>query len=169
MCAFVMQNAALLLSAEADAVRSMLMEGIRRSLSATAQQLGVSMRELSSTFICVLTDGRQYLAAHLGDGAVLAERRGALNVLSFPQNGSSRSRTPLTTMPLAERYLRICRESCDDISIIWIMTDGAMAEVFGENYGLAGEKLSLPMIRRRLSSGCEDDATYGYISWREEP
>lgn len=97
---------------------------------------------------------------------ILAMRAGYLNVLSFPMNGSTKRTTALTTMLTAEQHLRIKRIPCDSISIIWLMTDGAMYQVFEEYYGLKGEKLSISLIRQKLSEGNADDATYGFIKWR---
>lgn len=137
-----------------------------RSLSRTVAFRNVEYSELSSTMLCTLTDGKKCLVLHMGDGVILAVRDGYLNVLSFPMNGSSKRSTALTTMTTAEQHLRIQKVSCDSISVIWLMTDGAMYNVFQENYGLNGEELSMQLIRNKLSDGNDDDATYGYIKWR---
>lgn len=165
MCSFLMDNAAMLFEEDPDQIRSQAMRCIRDSLKKTAEQQNVKYSELSSTLLCFLTDGRSFLTIHLGDGVILAERDGCINVLSFPMNGDSKRSTALTTMITAEQHLRVCKETCEMISIVWMMTDGAMYEVFQENYGLEGEQLSVPMIQRKLLSP-NDDATYGFIKWR---
>lgn len=167
MCEYMLKLAVELFESDVEAIRSILMSSIMRSLDSTAQNLNISYFELSSTFIGVLTDGKQYISAHLGDGVVLAERIEALNVLSFPENGSNRRQTALTTMSFAEKHLRIRKESCENINVIWVMTDGAMYEVFDDNFGLAGEKLSMSMIKKRILNNNSDDATYGFIKWRD--
>jgi len=166
VCDYLMDNAAMLLEEDSAKIRSQAVLYIRDSLKKTAEQQNVNYSELSSTLMCFLTDGRKYLTIHLGDGVILAERDGCLNVLSFPMNGDSKRSTALTTMMNFEHHLRVCKETCELISIVWMMTDGAMYEVFQENYGLGGEKLSVPMIRGKLLSA-NDDATYGYIKWRK--
>ena len=168
ICGFMMQNAGELFTSDEETIHKRLDECIKHSLDKTSRLQRVELSELASTLICVLTDGRDYLIVHLGDGCVTAERGGYFNVLSFPQNGAIRQSTALTTMPAAGKYLRIQKGSCSDISIFWVMTDGAMAEIFERNYGLNGEKLSMPMIRRRLANGSSDDATYGYITWNTD-
>ena len=167
VCAYMLTSAVTLLESDTEAIRNMLMLSIRHSLESTAQRLNIPYSELSSTFIGVLTDGKNYIISHLGDGVVLAERKGTLNVLSFPENGFSRRQTALTTMTLSEKHMRIRKESCDNINDIWIMTDGAMYEVFEDNYGLAGEKLSMNLIKKKILNKNSDDATYGYIKWRD--
>lgn len=163
LCRYMMHNADTLFQAEEQPLTNMIMERIKHSLDKTVRLQNVEFNELSSTLICLLTDGVQYLIVHLGDGCVCAIRCGAFNVLSFPQNGSSRQSTALTTMPLAKSYIRTYKGKCSDIVIFWLLTDGAMYKVLGDKYELNGEKLSMPMIRRRLSDGHSDDATYGYI------
>ena len=161
---FFMNNATMLFEENSDQIRSQAMHCIRESLKKTSREQNVNYSELSSTLLCFLTDGKNYITIHLGDGVILAERDGCLNVLSFPMNGESKFSTSLTTMMTAEHHLRVCKGTCEKISIVWLMTDGAMYEVFQENYGLGGDKLSIPMIQRKLLSP-NDDATYGYIEW----
>ena len=166
LCDYLIENASNLFKQNEEQIRKQVMSCIRQSLSKTAKHQNVAVSELSSTLLCVLTDGVNCLLLHLGDGVILAVREGYLNVLSFPMNGNSKRSTALTTMITAEQHLRIQKVSCDSISIVWLMTDGAMYKVFQENYGLNGDNLSMPMIRQKLSDGNEDDATYGYIKWR---
>ena len=165
---YLIENAERLFDDDESAIREKIVFQIKKSLNKTVTLQEVDYSALSSTLICVLTNGDNCLLLHLGDGVILAKRKGTLNVLSFPRNGTSKRSTPLTTMDSPELHLRIQKESCKDISIIWMMTDGAMYEVFKENYGLNGEELSLPLIRTRLSDHNSDDATYGYIKWRRE-
>lgn len=165
---YLLDNAYKLIESEEFQIREKIMSCVRHSLKKTVEMQNAEYSELSSTLICVLTNGEKYLTLHLGDGVILAYREGALNVLSFPMNGSSRRSTALTTMVTAEQYLRIRKELCGSINIIWAMTDGAMYEVFQENFGLNGGKLSMPMIRAKLSVKNADDATYGYIKWRNK-
>lgn len=166
LCDYLIENASNLFEQNEEQIRKQVMSCIRQSLSKTVKHQNVAVSELSSTLLCVLTDGVNCLLLHLGDGVILAVREGYLNVLSFPMNGNSKRSTALTTMTTAEQHLRIQKVSCDSISIVWLMTDGAMYKVFQENYGLNGDSLSMPMIRQKLSDGNEDDATYGYIKWR---
>lgn len=166
ICDYLMDNASFLFEQNEEGIRKQTMSCINQSLAKTAEHQNVPISELSSTLLCVLTDGTNCLILHLGDGVILAVREGYLNVLSFPMNGNSKRSTALTTMITAEQHLRIQKVSCDSISIVWLMTDGAMYKVFQENYGLNGDSLSMPMIRQKLSDGNEDDATYGYIKWR---
>lgn len=163
---YLLEHADRLIGSDELQVRSEIMECIRQSLSRTVAFRNVEYSELSSTMLCILTDGNKCLVLHMGDGVILAVRDGYLNVLSFPMNGSSKRTTALTTMITAEQHLRIQKISCDSISVIWLMTDGAMYKVFQENYGLNGEELSMQLIRKKLSDGNDDDATYGYIKWR---
>ncbi len=168
ICDYLIENADALLIQEEAQIRKQVMKNILNSLNKTAEYHNVALTDLSSTLICVLTNGETCLSLHLGDGVILAERKGFLNVISFPMNGSTRQSTALTTMMNAENYLRIRRESCEIINIIWLMTDGTMYEVFQENYGLNGQKLSMSMIHDKLANRNSDDATYGYIKWRKE-
>lgn len=165
---YLIEKSDVLLALNECAIRDKIVFQIEQSLNKTVKIQNADYTELSSTLICVLTNGKQCLLLHLGDGVILAERKGTLNVLSFPENGTSKRVTPLTTMDTPELYLRVLKEDCIDISIIWVMTDGAMYEVFQENYGLNGEDLSMPLIRTKLSDNNSDDATYGYIKWRRE-
>ena len=167
VCEFLIGQADSIIRNDESQIRSQVMECIRQSLDTTAKLRNVDCSELSSTLLCVLTNGEECLVLHMGDGVILAIRNGYLNVLSFPMNGSSRYSTALTTMTNAQQYLRVQKLSCDTISKIWLMTDGAMYEVFQDNYYLKGGSLSMPMIRKILSDGNEDDATYGYIQWRK--
>lgn len=162
---YLLEHADKLSESEEHQVRLEVMECILQSLHKTVKLRNVDYSELSSTLLCVLTDGQKCLTLHMGDGVILAMRAGYLNVLSFPMNGNNRHSTSLTTMLTAERHLRIKKVSCEPISIIWLMTDGVMYEVFQENYGLNGEELSMPLIRRKLSAGNKDDATYGFVKW----
>lgn len=165
---YLIENADELLIDNECTIREKIVLQIEQSLNKTVAILEVAYTDLSSTLICVLTNGDKCLLLHLGDGVILAKRKGTLNVLSFPKNGTSKRSTALTTMDSPDLHLRIQKESCKDIGIIWLMTDGAMYEVFQENYGLNGEELSIPLIRTKLAANNSDDATYGYIKWRIE-
>ena len=163
---YLLEHADGLIESNELQVRSEVMNCIRQSLSRTVKFQIVDYFDLSSTMLCVLTDGNRCMVLHMGDGVVLAVRDGYLNVLSFPMNGKSKRSTALTTMITAEQHLRIQKMSCESISVIWLMTDGAMYKVFQENYGLNGEELSMSLIRQKLLDGNDDDATYGFIKWR---
>ena len=163
---FFLDNADELIENEERTIRSEIKKCINHSLNKTMQIQNVEYSELSSTLLGILTDGRRCLLLHIGDGVILAVREGYLNVLSFPMNGNSSKTTALTTMDSLEQHLRIKKITCDSISILWLMTDGAMYEIFQENFDLNGEILSMPMIRTKLSGRNIDDATYGYIKWR---
>ncbi len=165
---YLIENACALINNDEVQIREKVVSCIQHSLDKTVAIRGVNYSDLSSTLICILTDGEKCVLLHIGDGVILTERTGALNVLSFPRNGVSKQSTALTTMDTLETHLRIRKELCEDMDIIWVMTDGAMYEVFQENYGLNGEKLTMPMIRAKLAAGHSDDATYGYIQWRNE-
>lgn len=165
---YLINNADELLMDNDLVVQEKIVSQITLSMNKTVAIQDVAYTELSSTLICVLTNGNECLLIHLGDGVILAERKGTLNVLSFPKNGTSKRSTALTTMNSFGSHLRIQKESCKDIDIIWVMTDGAMYEVFQENYGLNGEDLTIPLIRSKLAANNSDDATYGFIKWRND-
>lgn len=165
---FLMQNFSRLLdySVNICEVRNQINNTIKNSLCKTSVIRKTDYNELSSTLMFVLTDGRNYLLGHLGDGVILAQRSATVNVLSFPHNGRTYSETYLTTMPDYSEYLRTERTECGSIISFWLMTDGAMFRVFQDNFGLSENKLTIKLIEDKLKNGHEDDATFGFITWR---
>lgn len=149
-------------------VKDQITDIIKNSLNRTSAIQKISYKELSSTLMFILTDGSDYLLGHLGDGVILAQRSETVNVLSFPHNGRTYNETYLTTMPNVNEYLRMERKHCGSISSFWIMTDGAMFKVFQDNFGLPENELTINLIEDKLKYGHKDDATFGFITWRNK-
>lgn len=165
---FLMRNFSQLLDISVNIydVRNQINSTIKNSLLRTSVICKAEYNELSSTLMFVLTDGKKYLLGHLGDGVILAQRSETVNVLSFPHNGRTYSETYLTTMPDYSEYLRTERNDCGSVLSFWLMTDGAMFRVFNDNFGLPENRLSVELIENRLKNGHKDDATFGFITWR---
>jgi len=167
---FLMQNFRKLLDSDVPVcdVKGQINVTIKNSLNKTSEIQNINFEELSSTLMFILTDGKDYLLGHLGDGVILAQRSETVNVLSFPHNGRTYNETYLTTMPNAGEYLRMERNHCESISSFWIMTDGAMFKVFQDNFGLPENELTINLIEEKLRKGHKDDATFGFITWRKK-
>lgn len=168
ICHLLLGQAENFFSMSYDSIRNAVVLQLQKSLRKTALQQNVLLGELSSTLMFALTDGKQFLLGHLGDGAIIGEHGGRWNVLSFPQNGEYANITYLSTMPAVERHLRLHRSQCAGIHRIWLLTDGAMYAAFQPGFSIAKDTTLEKAIHSVDTKEINDDATYGYISWKEE-
>jgi serine/threonine protein phosphatase PrpC len=119
-----------------DEIQYELIRVIRGTLSGLSQAYQEDITAFSSTIVAVAvdTDSKDYLAIHLGDGAILGVKRetGAF-MLSAPENGITHQYTWLTTSPNALRHLRIYRGSVKNLERLILLTDGATMLCRGGN------------------------------------
>ena len=149
-------------------IKRVVIDCIIEKLRLLAKEQEVNYYSLSSTVMLLISNGIEYIICHLGDGTIFAEYSSWINVLSFPQNGIQNNRTPLTTMNSAEIYLRVKKEKCNKINALWAMTDGAISELFPVIYEFHTNSFTMPYIIGVIDGKNVDDATFGFISWRNE-
>jgi serine/threonine protein phosphatase PrpC len=96
----------------------------RDRIGVSAGRLGLAPRDFATTVVLVVSDGRETLCAHVGDGAavVRSSSDGEWSALSWPEHGEYASTTYfLTDDP--EPRVRISRSSVA-IDRMVLMTDG---------------------------------------------
>ncbi len=167
ICHTLIGAAAALFAMSEQEINTFIIERMQRSLQKTADVQQTVVRELSSTLLFVLTDGRRYIIGHLGDGVIIGEREHCWDILSFPQNGTTSKSTFLTTMPAVERHFRIHCMECGNLHRIWLMTDGTMYAAFGANFSLPAGSTLQTVLDGIAMQKTDDDATYGYVAWKE--
>jgi hypothetical protein len=95
----------------------------RGALVREASARGVPLAALSCTVVAVVAVGDRVAVAHIGDGAVLARRRGGdLSVLSAPERGEHANETFFLTSSSWESHLRVGLH--EGIEALCALTDG---------------------------------------------
>lgn len=168
LCKNVLSLGDLIFGMSVNEIKRLVIDSVIENLHLLAKQQDVNYYSLSSTLMLLVSNGIEYIICHLGDGTIFAEKSNIINVLSFPQNGSQNNQAPLTTMNSAELYLRVKKGNCNNVNALWAMTDGAISELFPVIYEFHSNGFTMPYIKDTIKGRNADDATFGYISWRNK-
>ena len=97
---------------------------VRDLLASVAQRRGAALREFASTLVCLLSNGKNSIVCHVGDGCVVMKRAAPEGWIaaSWPEQGEYASTTFFMTDE-AELRLRISRFD-DEIKAASLFTDG---------------------------------------------
>ena len=81
--------------------------------------------EFSATLLFVVTDGKEILTGHIGDGNILcAKGDGTAAYYSEEENAGSADRTFFTVSPDAKAHLRLTLLPADDVTNVMLYSDG---------------------------------------------
>jgi len=99
-------------------------DSCRDRISATAQRHNITARDFATTVVMIVTDGKDSLVLHIGDGAIVGRDRASCGwtALSWPENGEYASTTYFLTDEAGPRA-RIGRFQ-HDVDRIAVFTDG---------------------------------------------
>lgn len=99
---------------------------IRRELYKICEQYHIRLEQVQSTLLAAAIDckNKRYMALHLGDGIICVEVNGQKQIASYPENGSSRFETKLTSMIPVSESIRVYRGNLEDITGIFLLSDG---------------------------------------------
>lgn len=114
-----------LFSLPEETIKSCLIRYVGSDLKKIAKRKKVDVRELSSTLLFLVTDGREYLCGHIGDGIIGGILGEEGLVLSMPERGEFANNTFFTTSPEKRRHLRIHRGSVGEAECFFLMSDGS--------------------------------------------
>lgn len=97
---------------------------IRDQITIASQKRDLVMRDFATTLVACISDGRNTIAVHIGDGTIVGRlaKNELWQSLSWPEHGEYASTTYFLT-DTSEVKLRISRYS-DSIDRIVLMTDG---------------------------------------------
>jgi len=107
----------------------------RRTLEKESQEHGISCEEFACTLLVVVIRRDRVSVAHVGDGAVVGELNGKLELISEPEKSEYINETTFLTCEDWESALRITEEK--EFNSLAIFTDGIQRGVLvkqGENY-----------------------------------
>jgi len=110
-----------------------LLSNIKQLLTEKSEDLGVALKELSSTLLFVSVKNNNYIAGHIGDGLIGCYLDGNTEVLSFPENGEYSNQTYFTTSKKAKDYFRIYKGELSSINGFILMSDGSYESLFDKN------------------------------------
>lgn len=113
-----------------DAGREKIVGAVVASVTEDARALGASVSDFASTLLFVAVKGERYLAAHLGDGVIVAERSGERTVLSHPQRGEHVNETVFVTSRGAAAQLLLDRGTLGAVSAFAVMSDGSAESLY---------------------------------------
>ena len=103
---------------------------LQSALDAVRERFG-DLRPACTALLAVMADDGRWMAAHLGDGVILAlEDLLTGTVLSLPENGSSLSATYFLSGPDPLKHLRIYRGDAAQASYLLLSSDGASALLY---------------------------------------
>lgn len=119
-----------LLLARPDAVRRRLSAVLQPALRTIASQLGAPPEALATTILAFAADNSgRYLCAHLGDGCILLQPKGApadsVSVISSPSCVAGTHATDLTMNADMMRHLKVYQSLLPTSGKFLLLTDGA--------------------------------------------
>lgn len=150
-----------------DELPCLLMQRVRKALSALMRERGGCFSDYASTLLALAMEpsAGRYVLLHLGDGcAVSIPKDAEPRILSAPENGFSGRETWLTTSSNAVAHFRLSFGRMDAGNRILLMSDGAGSLCRGKNIPRQARNLlcggSAGEIREYLkATQPEDDAS----------
>ena len=114
-------------------IKENLLDVLRQKIEQKAIENNARMDDYMSTLMFFVSDGRQYIAANLGDGMIgCMDSDGNGTVISSPEKGKYVNQSYFVTQPDSYEHLRIERGTYDPEKVYFLMTDGS-AECLYDN------------------------------------
>ena len=117
-----------------DIQRDRITKGFQIVLSKTASDAGVSLGDLSTTFLAVVakiaSDQLHFRIIHLGDGVGACLSGSGEVIVSRPDNGEHANETTFVTSRNAENSMRITRGTVPRGSGVILMSDGSGSSLY---------------------------------------
>lgn len=165
---YLFLNYKKLLNASDSYIQNEVISVVSFALTEKAKEKDLkNISNFGSTLLFLLSDGKQYLIGHLGDGVIMGSFNGRLTVISFPENGEYPNSTFLTTSFDAQKHLRIIRGELLDFDGFLLLTDGIFPNLFNKGYVLKNPNGLDSALSTAISSVHYDDASYLKITWRK--
>lgn len=123
-------------------------------LNGTASRLACGLKDLASTFLCVVITEDFFVAVHIGDGSIGAQRNGQLEVLTQPDNGDFANVTTFVTSKNAVASAQVVSGDIKDYSGFILMSDWTADSLYDYDLG------SLARACRTLLRILADAPTY---------
>lgn len=168
VCHYLTNNFSRLYSISSNEIRAEIMKFIHTELDILSEKYQSPKSQFASTLIFAATDGKIYIAGHLGDGCIICMYENDWNVMSFPQNGKNTKSTYLTTTFSSENHLRIQRGECRNITGFLLASDGILPYVFGSSFAYPGYISLIQAFDEAAGLKTKDDASYISVCIRKE-
>lgn len=108
-----------------ETIKSRMITSVTRSLNEVARKKKVGVKDLSSTLLFLITDSRDYIYGHIGDGVIGGTVGEESLVISLPERGEFANNTFFTTSPEKKKHLRIHRGQVGGADSFFLMSDGS--------------------------------------------
>lgn len=163
-CSYLMKHKKELFNAlNIPRLRYKFTKGLYRHLRRYAQKRAYPLFTFGSTLLFVITDGRNYISGHIGDGAILCERKKGYNVISFPDGFDNK--TYLTTSFFSYKHFRIHYGECDQIQSFMLISDGIISSMFYDYYQIRYPGTLLVAAKKSVLMPHDDDASFISCEW----
>ena len=112
-------------------IAKVISTNIIRLLTKKSCELGIELKDLSSTLLFVALRKGKYIAGHLGDGVIgKLEEDQTLSVLSHPDNGEYMNQTYFTTSTDVLTHIRIYKGYIKEETGFILMSDGSAESLY---------------------------------------
>ncbi len=123
-------------------LKAIIIDYVIKDMSSLALRLSCSIRDLSCTLLFVyvrISGGKtQYIAGHIGDGAIIAFKEGVSSVLSSPTSGEFVNETYFITHPKAKDIIKIFTGNESSRTGFLLMSDGVEHSLLNRKTGEVG-------------------------------
>lgn len=113
-----------------DNTKNIILIKLQSYLACTAYVMNIDFNELSSTLLFVAVKDNQFIAGHIGDGAIGILNGENVEVLSHPDRGEYANVTYFITGSDAYNHFRIQKGELKDITGFILMSDGAADSLY---------------------------------------
>ncbi len=103
---------------------------IANHINSIALKNSVEVKELSSTLLFVATNGKKYIAGHIGDGLIACIKNNKIEMFSDADNDMYSNFTFFTTSDDLKNHFRIYKGDLGNISSFILMSDGTSDVMF---------------------------------------
>ena len=107
-----------------------LVNSLKEALNNKANELKISIQDLSTTLLFVAIKNNKYIAGHIGDGLIGSFHNDGAKVFSSPENGEHGNETFFISQNNATDHFRIYKGNLKSIKGFILMSDGSYDNLY---------------------------------------
>ena len=113
-------------------IAKVLVSQLQEELNLKAEELNISIKDLSSTLLFVAVKNNKFIAGHIGDGLIGTFHESGAKVFSRPENGEHGNETFFISQKIALNHFRVYKGNLKSIKGFILMSDGSYDNLYNK-------------------------------------
>jgi hypothetical protein len=122
-------------------IKKRVIAEINRTLKALEDYHHLPRKEFSCTLLFIATNGKRYIAGHIGDGLIGGTQKKTTKIISEPENFDFANVTSFITSNDLSKRTRIYKGRMNDYDSFVLMSDGSMESLFDKKKKILSKSL----------------------------